>query len=135
MSEDGRIAEALAAMPYAARFGIRAALQDGELVAELPYSVEVLGNPTLPALHGGAVGAFLEIAALLRLRLERDLERPPATIGVTIEYLRPCRTRTTFARTEVKRLGRRIANIHAEAWQDEQRTPLALLQGRFLLPD
>lgn len=135
MSGEDRLQAILAHMPYARRLGVTARLEDGELIAELPYSVDILGNPRLPALHGGAVGAFLEIAAMIRLRMERETERAPAAIGVTVEYLRPCRNRPTFARAEVKRLGRRIANIHAECWQDEQRTPLALLQSRFLMPD
>jgi len=134
MSEE-RLETILSAMPYAQRLGITGRIEAGELVTELPYTHALLGNPRLPALHGGAVGAFLEIAAQIRLRLERETAHAPATIGVTVEYLRPCRARTTFARTEVKRLGRRIGMIHAEAWQDEQRTPLALLQGRFLILD
>lgn len=133
MSEE-RLKAILADMPYAQRFAITGRFEDGQLIAELPYSHDLLGNPRLPALHGGAVGAFLEIAAQIRLRLEREADHAPATIGVTVEYLRPCRAKTIFARTEIKRLGRRIAMVHAEAWQDEQRTPLALLQGRFLLP-
>lgn len=135
MSPEAKLEQILAHMPYALRLGVTARIQDGELIAELPYSIDILGNPRLPALHGGAVGAFLEIAAQIRLRMERETNSVPPTIGVTVEYLRPCRNRPTFARTEVKRLGRRIANIHAECWQDEARTPLALLQSRFLMPD
>jgi uncharacterized protein (TIGR00369 family) len=135
MSDEARLEAILAQMPYARRLGVIPRLAEGELVVEMPYAVALLGNPRLPALHGGAVGAFLEIAAQMRLRLERDAHKPPVPIGVTIEYLRPCRTRPTFAKAEVKRLGRRIANIHAECWQDEARTPLALLQGRFLMGD
>ena len=129
-----RLDAILADIPYVRRLGITGRFEQGELVTELPYTHDILGNPRLPALHGGAVGAFLEIAAQIRLRLEREADHAPATIGVTVEYLRPCRARTTFARTDIKRLGRRIAMVHAECWQDEQKTPLALLQGRFLLP-
>jgi len=135
MTDDERLAKIIAAMPYATRLGVTAQFDDAELITQLPYSTDLVGNPRLPALHGGAVGAFLEITAQIRLRWERETAKAPATIGVTVEYLRPCRTKATFARTEIKRMGRRIANIHAEAWQDENRTPLALLQGRFLMPD
>jgi len=45
------------------------------------------------------------------------------------------RPKTLFARASIKRLGRRIANVHVEAWQDEKGTPVALLQGRFRLVD
>jgi uncharacterized protein (TIGR00369 family) len=135
MTENERLAQIISGMPYATRLGVTARFEGADLIAQLPYTMDLIGNPRLPALHGGAVGAFLEIAAQIRLRWERDAAKAPATIGVTVEYLRPCRTKATFARAEVKRMGRRIVNIHAEAWQDEQRTPLALLQGRFLMPD
>ena len=34
-----------------------------ELTAQLPYDEKLIGNPVLPALHGGAIGAFLEMLA------------------------------------------------------------------------
>jgi len=135
MSEAARLAAVLDDMPYARRLGVGGHFEDGVLVAVLPFSPDLIGNPRLPALHGGAVGAFLELAAQMRLRFDREGLAAPATIGVTVEYLRPGRARETYARAEIKRLGRRIANLHVEAWQDQNRTPIALLQGRFLLPD
>ena len=127
------LAGALAAMPYARRLGLEAAMEDGGLIASLPFREELIGNTALPALHGGAIGAFLEFTAALQLCVVRETTRPPLTIGVTVEYLRPGRARATFARATIKRLGRRIANVHVEAWQDEKGTPIALLQGRFML--
>lgn len=129
-----RVTDALARMPYAGFLGVRADWEGEDLIAVLPYREDLIGNVTLPAIHGGAQGAFLEIAALARLALALDVgARQPLTIGVTIEYLRPGRPQDTFARPRIKRLGRRIANVHVEAWQDEEATPIALLQGRFLL--
>lgn len=125
---------ALARMPYAAFLGVRCAWDGSELIATLPYRDDLIGNTSLPALHGGAQGAFLEIAALARLVLALDAgARQPLTVGVTVEYLRPGRPQDTFARPRIKRLGRRIANVHVEAWQEDEATPIALLQGRFLL--
>ena len=135
MSEAARLEAILDAMPYARRLGVTGRFDDGMLIAALPFTPDLIGNPRLPALHGGAVGAFLELVAEMCLRWGRDGLPAPATIGVTAEYLRPARARETYARAEIKRLGRRIANLHVEAWQDAQRTPIALLQGRFLLPD
>ena len=52
---------------------------------------------------------------------------------VTIEYLRPGRAQTTYARADVRKVGRRIANVHVEAWQDHRASPVAALRGHFLL--
>ena len=127
------LAGALAAMPYVQRLGIDATIEDGVMIAALPYREDLIGNPSIPALHGGVIGAFLEAAAALQLCVARETARPPLTIGVTVEYLRPGRARDTYAKCSIKRLGRRIANVHVEAWQDEKGTPIALLQGRFRL--
>jgi hypothetical protein len=41
--------------------------------------------------------------------------------------------RATFARADVRKSGRRVANVHAEAWQEERGAPVAFLLGHFLL--
>ena len=134
MSNTARIAEALSRMPYAAFLGVEGRWEDGALTAVLPFREDLIGNTKLPALHGGAQGAFLEIAALAALALALEAAaRQPLTVGVTVEYLRPGRAKDTFARPSIKRLGRRVANVHVEAWQDDPAAPIALLQGRFLL--
>ena len=129
-----RIAEILAHMPYAATLGVEGRIDDQGFLAVLPFREDLVGNTRLPALHGGAQGAFLEIAGLVALALTLDANaKQPLTVGVTVEYLRPARARDTFARPTIKRLGRRIATVHVEAWQDDPASPIALLQGRFLL--
>jgi uncharacterized protein (TIGR00369 family) len=134
MSEAGHhLTRALAVMPYAQHLGIEAILEDGGLICALPHRPDLIGNASIPALHGGVIGAFLEFSAALQLCVVRETAKPPLTIGVTVEYLRPGRARTLYARASIKRLGRRIANVHVEAWQDEKGTPVALLQGRFML--
>lgn len=128
------VAQVIERMPYARYLGVEGRWEAGGLTAVLPYRPDLIGNTHLPALHGGAQGAFLEIAALARLSLELAADaRQPLTVGVTVEYLRPGRARDTFARPVIKRLGRRVANVHVEAWQDDPDAPIALLQGRFLL--
>ena len=99
------------------------------------FAEPLIGNPTIPALHGGVLGAFMELTAVAELARRGDGDGPlPRTIGVTVEYLRSGRARDTYARAEVRRLGRRIANVAVEAWQDDRARPVALLHGRFLLP-
>ncbi|HEY1926821.1 MAG TPA: PaaI family thioesterase [Caulobacteraceae bacterium] len=135
MSEarETRLERLLADVPYMRFLGMTADLAGDEMTATLPFSQHLVGNPILPALHGGVIGAFLEMTALCQLILLEPLRRQPRTIDVTIEYLRPGRALTTYARADVRKIGRRIANVHVEAWQEERAQPVAALRGHFML--
>lgn len=119
--------------PYARFLGMRAELAGDEMTAVLPFAPHLVGNVNLPALHGGVIGGFLEATALAQLAVVQANGRFPKTIDVTIEYLRPGRALTTYARADLRKVGRRIANVHVEAWQEERRSPIAALRGHFLL--
>ena len=135
MSQDReeRLAAMLAAIPYMKFLGMTAELAGDEMTAILPFAPHLVGNVLIPALHGGVIGAFLEMTALCQLAVREPLRRQPKTIDVTIEYLRPGRAQITYARADVRKIGRRIANVHVEAWQDHRASPVAALRGHFLL--
>jgi uncharacterized protein (TIGR00369 family) len=128
-----RLARLLAEVPYMRFLGMAADLAGDEMTATLPFSEHLVGNPRLPALHGGVIGAFLEMTALCQLTVLEPLRRQPRTIDVTIEYLRSGRPLTTYARADVRKIGRRIANVHVEAWQEARAQPIAALRGHFML--
>ncbi|WP_245863927.1 PaaI family thioesterase [Caulobacter mirabilis] len=123
----------LARIPYAQFLGVKLELAGDEMTAILPFGRHIIGNPVLPAIHGGVLGAFMEMTALAQLLLTEGQERQPRVIDVSIEYLRSGRPLTTFARAEIKKVGRRIANVHVEAWQDRRAAPIAALRGHFLV--
>lgn len=125
---------ALAAMvPYAQTMGISLALLGGELVGVMRFGDHLIGNPMLPALHGGALCALLESTAIFQLLWEGELTAAPRTIGLTVEYLRSGRPVDTFARGVPTRQGRRVASVRVEAWQDDRARPIAVASARFLL--
>ena len=123
----------LARIPYARFLGVRMELHGDEMTGVLPFSEHLIGNPMLPALHGGVIGAFMEMTALGQLLIAERLMRQPRPVDVSIDYLRSGRPRDTYARALIKRVGRRIANVQVEAWQDERAAPIAALHGHFLL--
>ena len=123
----------LARIPYAQFLAVKLELAGDEMTAILPFGRHIIGNPVLPAIHGGVLGAFMEMTALAQLLLTEGQERQPRVIDVSIEYLRSGRPLTTFARAEIKKVGRRIANVHVEAWQDRRAAPIAALRGHFLV--
>jgi uncharacterized protein (TIGR00369 family) len=120
----------LDAWPYARFLGVR--LQAGESgpVAVLPFDPKLIGNPILPALHGGVVASFLELAALARLDAAGRRAR---TIDITVDYLRPARPVTFYAEARILKLGRRAANLAVEAWQEDRDSPVAALRGHFMI--
>jgi uncharacterized protein (TIGR00369 family) len=126
-----RLNAILARIPYARFLGLRAELAGDEMTVILPFSEHLVGNTQLPAIHGGVLGALLEITALAQLSLTQGLARQPRPIDVTVEYLRSGRPLDTYARAQIKRLGRRVANVQVEAWQEERARPIASLHGHF----
>lgn len=122
-------------VPYAQFLGIGIEARGEELSFVLPKADTNMGNPTLPALHGGAVAGFMEQAALIFLLLKMGEPRLPKTIDFTIDYLRAGLLRDTFAECRVTRLGRRVGNVHIEAWQTRRDEPIAIARAHFLLSE
>ncbi len=132
---EAKVADILHAIPYARFLGVRAERAGDELTLVLPYSEHLIGNPTVPAIHGGVLGALMEITAIAQLAIAQaeagGSDRRPRPIDVTVQYLRSARPVDTFARAQLRRVGRRIANVHVEAWQDARAAPVATLHGHF----
>lgn len=122
------------AIPYARFNGIALETGDDGLRCHMPYQPHIVGNPTVPSLHGGAIGALLESAIILHLLWETEPEAAPKTISMSFDFLRLARPIDTWARCIVERLGRRVVNARAEAWQDDRHKPITLARGNFLLP-
>ena len=139
-------------IPYIRYLDITFERRGDELTAILNFNDTHIGNPALPALHGGVTSAFLETCALIELgwlrlwdeieggRLDAEtltpetLPRMPKTIDFTVDYLRTGLPRDAYARARVNRTGRRYASVHVEAWQDNRQRPFAQATGHFLMP-
>lgn len=139
-------------IPYCQFLGVQFERRGDELTATMAYQESNIGNPLLPALHGGVTAAFLEITAIIGLRWTtlwddmesgtlplEDLEagqlpRLPKTIDFTVDYLRSGLPRDAYARARVNRSGRRYASVHVEAWQDSRDKLFAQATGHFLMP-
>jgi uncharacterized protein (TIGR00369 family) len=128
-----RIVAAVRDLPYAKFLGVEVIFNGDEMTAVLAFADHLIGNPVLPAIHGGVLGAFMEITAIAQLSVLQPNPRLPRTIDISMEYLRSGRPLTTYARAQVRKAGRRIANVHVEAWQEQRDAPIAFLRGHFLV--
>ncbi len=121
------------AIPYARFLGIAVERSPSGLVFVLPFREDLVGNANLPAIHGGVIGAFLELTAILQLIDDNESARVARPINFGVDYLRSAGPRETRARAEIVKLGRRVANVRALAWQQDERKPVAAGNGKFLL--
>lgn len=145
---DATLQKLVEGVPYIQFLGIEIDRRGDELTAILPFADKLVGNPTLPAIHGGVTAAFLEVTAIMELswamiwedmeagKFDHDAPRIalPKTIDFTVDYLRSGLPRDAYARARVNRSGRRYASVHVEAWQDNRSRLFAQGTGHFLMP-
>lgn len=123
---------------YARSLGIVVAGQEGGMppLLALEFRHDLEGRPG--AWHGGSIAGLLETAGYAALRSALvEAGRAPLLkpINVTVQYLSTGRTRTSFARGRIVRLGRRNANLSVEAWQDDPNRPIASAVMNVLMID
>ena len=138
-------------VPYIEFLGVTFDRHGDDLTATMRFHEDLIGNSALPALHGGATAAFLEVTAIVGLAwnsLWDDIETKklnietikigeialPKTIDFTVDYLRSGLPRDAYARVRVNRSGRRYASVHVEGWQDSRDRLFAQASGHFLMP-
>jgi uncharacterized protein (TIGR00369 family) len=123
----------LEGVPYCRHLGIAGHVQDGHVRLTLPFAPHLVGNPLLPALHGGVIGSLLESVALAQVMFDLGLGSRPKPVDLTIDYLRSGRALTSHAQARIAKQGRRVVNVHAEMWQEDETKPIAALRGHFLI--
>ena len=121
-------------IPYAEYLRIHLASGGDAPLFCLPFQDTLIGNPYLPALHGGVVAGFAETAATLQLVRSVAGTKLPKCIDFSIDYLRAGRAEATYAACEVVRLGGRVALVQVRCWQSKgPAQPIAVARGHFLL--
>ncbi len=120
-------------IPYIEFLGIREVPGAEVPMFRLPYQAMLIGNPHLPALHGGVVAGFAETAALLHLVRTLGGAKLPKGIDFSVDYLRAGRPEETFAQCELVRVGARVALVQVRCWQSAPDRPIVVARGHFLL--
>ena len=125
--------------PYAEVLGVTLEPRDGEApLLVMPFRDAVLGRPGF--LIGGAISGLLEVAAIVSLQhaLAEDggangREGRIKPVNVTVDFMRGGRDKPTRAEGIVTRLGTRVANVEAIAWQDDRSKPIAHARMNYLV--
>ncbi|KAB0496737.1 PaaI family thioesterase [Pseudomonas vancouverensis] len=133
--EQGDYAPLLELVPYAKLIGVECSRVGDELLFKLPANKDNIGNPLLPAIHGGVIAGFMELAAALHLLVFTGSPGVPKIIDFSLDYLRAGQFRDTWARCQVWRQGRRVANVAITAWQSTEAEPIATARAHFKLEE
>ena len=118
--------------PYAELLQLQIDEDEAGLRFVMPFHDDVVGRPGY--LHGGAIAGLLEFAAFTALSRaigDEDVRMKPVT--VTVDYMRGGTPGDTYAGARIERLGKRMANVEAFAWQQEPSKPIASARINFLL--
>lgn len=122
-SEDASVL--LEAIPYARFLGLSMKREGPTPIGVLSFGEALVGDATIPALHGGTLAALLESTAMMAVLVDPATTTMPRTITITIDYLRSGRAQDTFCRPRIVRQGRRVAVVAVEAYQDDPDKPCA----------
>lgn len=133
--ETGDFSRLLQSIPYATFIGLECDQFGDDLIFRLPKKEENLGNPILPAIHGGVIGGFMELSAAIYLMMSQDSMRMPRIVDFSLDYLRAGLNRETYAECRLTRQGNRVANVMVTAWQKSRSQPIATARAHFLLED
>lgn len=133
--ESGDYSALVAAIPYAQFIGIECRQEGDSHTFSLRHQASNLGNPVIPAIHGGVLGGFMELASALHLLVSKSTPKFPKIIDFSLDYLRAGLDRDTYACCEVTRQGGRVANVEVHAWQESREEPIALARAHFLLEE
>jgi uncharacterized protein (TIGR00369 family) len=118
--------------PYAKLLRLRIDDDSEESRFVMPFHEDVVGRPGF--LHGGAIAGLLEFAAFTALsRAVGDEAVVMKPVTVTVDYMRGGTPADTLADATIERLGKRMANVEAYAWQQDRSKPIASARINFML--
>ncbi len=132
---EGNYQSLLALIPYAGLIGIDCAREGEDLLFRLPANPDNIGNPLLPAIHGGVIAGFMELSAALYLLIFSESASIPKIIDFSIDYLRAGHCRDTYAQCQLWRQGRRVTNVAITAWQGDRNLPIATARAHFKIEE
>ncbi|MFT5686091.1 MAG: hypothetical protein ACI8RZ_007046 [Myxococcota bacterium] len=110
------------AIPFASFLGLEPLLDsDGALMFRLPFSEHLVGNPGVPALHGGTLSSLVETVAVMKAFWDGAVGQRYRAITLTVDFLRPAGLADVWARGTFLRVGRRVVAVEVRVWQGEER--------------
>ena len=130
---DMELHQLISRVPYAQTLGIQVGSDNDCFL--LPTKKSNIGNPTLPALHGGAIAGFMELSAMIYVLRHSSIEKFPKVVDFSVDYVRAGKYVPTHSRCKLVYLGRRMINVSVSAWQEDEAAPIAMARAQFLVKE
>jgi uncharacterized protein (TIGR00369 family) len=109
-------------------------IESGVCEARLPYSDDLIGDPTRGVLHGGVVTTLLDTAggAAVLAALRKPISL--ATLDLRIDYLRSSRPRhDLLAKVECYKTTYNVAFARGVAHEGDERDTVAAMAATYML--
>jgi len=121
--------------PHMRQLGFEITSIDGGVcVARLPYSSDLIGDPSTGVLHGGVVTSLLDTTGGAAVLSAIGKPLALATLDLRIDYLRPSGPgRAIQARVECYKTTHNIAFTRGVAYDLEERDPVASMAATYML--
>ncbi|MBK9259254.1 MAG: hotdog fold thioesterase [Polyangiaceae bacterium] len=97
----------------------------GHITLSIPWRPEFVGDPTVPALHGGVIAAVADAAG--GVAVWTGLKNPASrlsTVDLRMDYLRPGREEKLIADAKVVRVGARLGWADVQCFHPSAETEL-----------
>ncbi len=120
-------------VPFMRFLGMRfETLEEGHALLRIPYRPELIGNPELPALHGGVISALLDTCGGAAVWTRIGKHDRVSTVDLRVDYLRPGRPEDLLGMARVIRVGNRVGVTELRAFQPgSQEEPIAIGTGVY----
>ncbi len=119
-------------IPFNRVLGIKVdAVEDTHCVTRIPFKPELIGNPTIPAIHGGVLSALADTAGGLAVLTRLDVLAGVSTIDLRIDYLRPAGAADLICHAEAIRVGNRVGVTKMRIFQEENDVTIAECRGVY----
>ncbi len=130
--QTGDYSDFIGLIPYAQTIGVQCERFGDDVIFKLPKKASNIGNPILPAIHGGVIGGFMEISAALYLAMFQPTPKLPRIVDFSIDYLRAGKLKDSYVECKLTRQGNRVANVIINAWQQSREKPIATARAHFI---